>query len=286
MIYYLLRGDKEMKIKGTTKSRGNKHELDKFYTKPDVANKLIGMLNFRDYDVIIEPSAGGGSFSNILQDKYGDKVFAYDLEPESTKIIKQDWFTLDKGVFNGKSVIVIGNPPFGNNGSLALKFIKESSFADTIAFILPKGFKKVSMKNKIPLNFWLDYEVDLDSSIFELDGEDYSVPCVFQVWVKKDIDREKVIYDLKSNYINFCKKEDADFRVQRVGGNAGKAYLNKDVSISSNYFIKNNSEFSVEELINIINSLEYLSINDTTGPRSISKGEFLKVLHESLDKRH
>lgn len=273
-----------MKIKGTTKSRGNKHELDKFYTKTEVANNLINNVDFTGYDVIIEPSSGGGSFSNILQEKFGDKVLAYDLEPESPKIMKQDWFTLDKEVFKGKRVIVIGNPPFGTNGSLALKFIKESSFADTISFILPKGFKKVSMKNRIPLNFWLECEIDLDSNIFELEGEDYSVPCVFQIWVKKDKRREKVLYGMNSDFIEFCKKEEADFRVQRVGGNAGKAYLNKDASNSSNYFIRNKSGYSVEELISVINSLKYESIDDTTGPRSISKGEFLKDFHERINQ--
>lgn len=46
--------------KGTTKSNGQKHELDKFYTVPELAKELIKLTDISKYHVIIEPSAGGG----------------------------------------------------------------------------------------------------------------------------------------------------------------------------------------------------------------------------------
>ena len=53
--------------------------------------------------------------------------------------------------------IVIGNPPFGLRGQLALKFINHSSkFADYVCFILPQLFqsdgKGVPRKRVIGLN--------------------------------------------------------------------------------------------------------------------------------------
>ena len=52
-----------------------------------------------------------------------------------------------------KKIHIIGNPPFGRQSSLAIKFIKKSAeFCDSISFILPKSFKKDSLKKHFPLN--------------------------------------------------------------------------------------------------------------------------------------
>jgi hypothetical protein len=39
-----------------------KKEFDKFYTREDVAVDCLKLLNFNDNDLVIEPSAGNGSF--------------------------------------------------------------------------------------------------------------------------------------------------------------------------------------------------------------------------------
>lgn len=169
------------RIKGTTRSKGVKTQLDKFYTNPLIAKECINKLNLEDFDCIIEPSAGSGAFSKQIPG-----IKAYDLAPEDITIQEQDWFTLDKSIFSKyNKILVVGNPPFGRQSTLAMSFIKESSFADVIAFILPKSFKKDSVKNRVPLNFWLVYEEDLPKDSFLLDGNKYDVPCVFQVWEKR-----------------------------------------------------------------------------------------------------
>lgn len=269
--------------KGTTKSLGNKHKLDKFYTKKSIVLECLKYINLEDFEVVIEPSAGGGAFSNNINHT---NIYSYDISPESDNIIKEDYLKVSKDAypFNGKKVLVIGNPPFGNNGSLALKFIKESIYADCIAFILPRGFKKDSVKNRIPLNFSLKYEVDLEDNSFTLNGEDYNVPCVFQVWEKSNNLREKTKINLKNEYVEFVKKEEANFRVQRVGGRSGKSDNNLEVSLQSNYFLKNISNIEDNIIINIINHLEYPSKDYTTGPRSISKGEFIESLLKGIEE--
>ena len=62
---------------GVTKSKGHKEENDKFYTKPEVSKLCINMIDLSDFDLIIEPSAGCGSFSKQI-----DNCVAYDLVPE------------------------------------------------------------------------------------------------------------------------------------------------------------------------------------------------------------
>lgn len=264
---------------GTTKSQGNKHEFDKFYTKNEVVDQCLAYLDLAEFDCIIEPSAGSGAFSNKIPN-----VLAFDLVPENENIQQADWLTLDKSQFDQyERVLVIGNPPFGNNGKLAKEFLVESmKFADIVAFVLPKSFKKNSVKNRLPLNFETILEIDLPVNSFTLNDKDYSVPCVFQLWQKTESMRKKVVMKNSSSLIEFTTLDKADFRIQRVGGRAGKASLNLDVSVNSNYFVKNNSGMSNEELIEIVNSLVFPSINDTAGPRSLPKGELISVLEKAV----
>lgn len=114
-------------------------ELDKFYTSPEVAKECISLVpDLETYSLIIEPSAGNGAFSNNLN------CLAFDIAPEAKGIQKQDW--LKVAPFSKKSILVIGNPPFGNRSCLAKAFIKHSQKigAETIAFILPDTFSKLS----------------------------------------------------------------------------------------------------------------------------------------------
>lgn len=268
-----------MSRKGTTKSQGNKHELDKFYTKDSAVDECLAYLKLDEYDCIIEPSAGSGAFSTKIPG-----ALAFDLLPENENIRQADWLTLDKQQFSGfNNILVVGNPPFGTSGSLAYSFIVASmEFANTVAFILPKGFKKDSMKNRIPLNFELSYEIDLPENSFTLHGDDYSVPCVFQVWHKSENLRTKILYRTTTELFEFVNKDEADFRIQRVGGKAGTASFNLDVSEASNYFVKNLSEYSNEQLVSSINTLSFPSIDHTTGPRSLPKGELIYCLEQKL----
>lgn len=270
---------------GTTKSRGNKHKLDKFYTNSKTAAYCLSLLNLDDFDCVIEPSAGNGSFSKLLNEGTYD-LYAFDILPEHTDIIAADWFHVDKAQFDKyEKILVVGNPPFGISGSLAREFMVESMrFADTVAFILPRSFKKDSLKSMLPLNFEIQYEVDIRPQSFTLNAETYSVPCVFQIWRKTLHHRVKTVYPMSTRLFTFTDKENADFRVQRVGGNAGVASLNLNVSAASNYFLINTSEYSVDELISVINRVRFPSIDHTVGPKSLPKGELIKHVEEEIAK--
>lgn len=270
-----------MATKGTTKSGGQKHALDKFYTKPEVAKKFIDKCKVESYTTIIEPSAGSGAFSNQISN-----CIAYDLEPESKGIIKQDWFQYKHKEQKDEKVLVIGNPPFGQQNSLAIAFINHSAaFADAVAFILPISFKKESVQARVAKNLTLTYEEILPNNSFTLDGKDYDVKCVFQIWKKTDTPRVvKSKGDLnKNNLFSYVKKSDSpDIVIQRVGGNAGKASTDvKDKSEASNYFIKlNKKSVSLDEIVKKLNDIHYESKDYAVGPRSISKQELNKEINK------
>jgi len=250
-----------------------KHTEDKFYTKKEIVKLIINNIKLDDYDLIIEPSAGDGSFINYI-DKYN--YIAIDISPEDNRIIKKDWFGFELES-KYKKVLVLGNPPFGNQGGLAMKFIIKSSSlgVDTIAFILPKSFKKKTIQNRVPQKYHLIKEIDIDDNSFTLLGENYSVPCVFQIWKKKDFNREIIKLPTKSKYFDFVKKnENPDISFRRVGFYAGLIYDDIDKSEQSHYFIKSNGNMDIQKIKEILNSLKW-EHNNTAGPRSIGKGELI-----------
>ena len=126
--------------------------LDQFYTNSDIAKQCIDSINITKYDIVVEPSAGTGAFYNLID--HPNKI-GIDLEPKCDGVIKQDFLEWNLNEFQLPKVLTIGNPPFGRQASLAMKFIKHASiFSTTIAFILPRGFKKRSVYDRVPLNFW------------------------------------------------------------------------------------------------------------------------------------
>jgi len=252
-----------------------KSELDKFYTKQDVAKELISKIDIDSFDFYIDPCCGDGAFySNV---KHTNKI-GIDILPHIDGVIKEDFLEWDYSTLKGKKVITISNPPFGKQGSLALKFIKRcSEFCDTIAFILPLSFVKDSMKNKIPEYFHLQYEEILPENSFLLDDENYDVKCVFQVWKKKETKREK-IKKIESVGFNYIKdKKTADMSIRRVGIYAGKAFLDTDKSEQSHYFIILDDKSKISHFIEKLNNKKW--IDYTVGPRSISKSELNNFLN-------
>ena len=258
---------------GTGKFRNTK---DQFYTKESVAKKCIQNIVETLPETIhyfwIEPSAGNGAFlNNISFPKLG-----LDIEP-GTNIQKQDYLTWEPDIT--KDTIVFGNPPFGRQSSLAKAFISKScKFAKVVAFILPRSFTKPSMYNAFPLSFHRVYSIELGTNSFVLNDKPYDVPCVFEIWEKRDIDRKK---DDKINPIGFqyVTHELYDIALRRVGVKAGQCYaFGEERSVQSHYFIK--FEKYDKNIINQINSHVFPS--NTVGPRSLSKGEVTKVLNEFI----
>lgn len=244
---------------------------DQFYTKIEIAKQLIDLITISQYQLIIQPSAGDGSFS--LQINHPN-VIAYDIDPKHQSIIKQDFLLLDIKT-NTSKTLVIGNPPFGRQSSLALKFIKKSmQLADTVAFILPKSFKKNSYKDKVPLTHTCQLQIDLYENSFIVDNKTYSVPCIFQLWKKTNNLRSKSIKYNTDDFI-FCSKQNAQLAIRRVGWYAGRVFEDVDKSQASFYFIKRGKK-NISYVKNILQNICYQDIkNNTSGIRSISKNQII-----------
>ena len=282
----------------------NDNGLDQFYTNQKYAKCCYTTImkkipDFDSFDIELEPSAGSGSFYNLLSPS---KKIGMDLDPKCKGVIKRDFFEYSPP--SSKKIITIGNPPFGRNASLAIKFFNHAaSFSKAIAFIVPKSFKKDSIQNKLDLNFHLKYEKDCPEKSFVVNDDEYDVPCVFQIWTHEDIRRNKKvlsqqIIDWMNERFEFVKKNNGDIAFRRVGGNAGKCTCDySEISRAketSNYFIKIEDSFpdslglprfkAINQITRNMNTLDFENIrNSTAGPRSISQQEFITTCYENRD---
>ena len=175
---------------------GDSKTKDQYYTKPHIAKRC-----FNKFEVVaktlgvdlsrywfIEPSAGCGWFYKLLP---GHRRIGIDIDPQATdiagaRLIAHDyltWMPPKEGRY-----VVVGNPPFGLRGHLALQFINHSyPFADMVAFILPPLFNSdgKGVPAKRVKGYKLAHSEKLPDDAFQYPGgRDVTVSSIFQVWTK------------------------------------------------------------------------------------------------------
>lgn len=160
-------------------------DLDQYFTSPDLVKECMDVLaskiSLDDFDLIIEPSAGSGRFLDHLPSK---TLIALDIAPQDPRVSQADFLTFEPK--NSKKILVIGNPPFGQRGALAIRFLNHAmEFADTVAMILPRSFNKFTFINRVDQNFALEESVNL-SGFFDFNGHEVAVQTAFQIWRKSD----------------------------------------------------------------------------------------------------
>lgn len=166
--------------------------LDQYNTLPEVAVYCWGSLKkFIKEDRkrlskyrIIEPSAGTGSFYNLLPK---NNRIGIDVEKYNNEYIQQDFLTWKP---KDEPCVAIGNPPFGYRGWLALSFLnKTAEFCDYVGFILPMSFQsdgKGSPKHRVN-GMTLVHSEKLPSNSFILpNGKISKVNVIWQIWKKGD----------------------------------------------------------------------------------------------------
>ena len=298
--------------------------LDQFFTKPTEAKRLYDIckekLDLDSYDIFLEPSVGANSFGclfpaqkAVLMDiEPQKKVFKYDVKLNSfstvdrTKkaskfnIIQMDFLSLGASInglmlFSQKKIIAIGNPPFGKNCSLALRFFNIcATFCETICFIVPRTFKRISIQNQLDLSFHLDFNEDLPYSTSDCVFEPpMGAKCCFQIWNKKGHKRNKITLVKEHpdwEFLAMGPKEirkgcehpqptppkNADFAMKAYGSNCGEI-VTKDLHElrpKSWHWIKCKNP---KQMISRFKSLDYSLAKDTVRQESIGRGEVVKL---------
>ena len=136
------------------------------------------------------------------------------------------------------------------------------------------------MSRTFDLYFHKVYELDIPKNSFNINKKYVDVPCIFQIWMRKDVKRILPPTLIPRGYSFVKKNQTPTISFRRVGINAGViSYEIENKSIESHYFIK------IENMNDIIfNKLKELTFefNNTVGPRSIGKQELIEQFNNAL----
>lgn len=257
--------------------------LDQYYTQVNVAAHCYSIMleylaaqicdqpaGYRLSDLLlVEPSGGTGSFFRLMP--VGS--ISYDKDPKYPGIETADF--LEVQIPNDRPIVILGNPPFGRNASMAVRFFNQAaSQAIVIGFILPASFKKASIQNRLDRRFHLVSEHQIAPNAFLFKDKPVSVPAVFQIWERRDQQRRLWSRETTHPDFEFTEPSLADFAIQRVGARAGRVHHNFKRSQSSHYFIKGDVEA-------VMRQLDFASVaRNVAGNRSLAKSEIIRLYRE------
>jgi len=248
-------------------------ELDKFYTPTQTAKRCVELmlkaitsrLFVSEY---VEPSAGCGNFSNIIEG-----CIAYDIKPQAEGIIKADFLNLDLPYKKGR--LIFGNPPFGDRNNLARSFYKKSvQVSDAIAFILP-----ISQLNNRDSLFEFDLIESVDLGVLEYSG--MKIHCCFNIYIrpksglnvkpKPRVDLIVVHRDDQNGYENI----NADLVIFRRGASVGKE--KKIDTHTQTYKIVVTDKTKAEEVKNTILNFDWIDYKKHQSAPSLSKNDIYRL---------
>ena len=133
---------------------------DAYYTPPELANRLVGLLPIQPYEAALEPHVGGGAFAEALL-QATPNITACDIEYEAAHTIRRrlgittlatDFLNYHLGGHNGFDWIV-GNPPYQGAMDHILHAFELLKNGGNLCFLLRLAF--LESKKRAP--FWVDH---------------------------------------------------------------------------------------------------------------------------------
>tara|TARA_Y100001937_G_scaffold128020_1_gene202104 strand:- start:990 stop:2354 length:1365 start_codon:yes stop_codon:yes gene_type:complete len=266
--------------------------------------------------MIYVPQDAFGHFAITLTKKGYTNIYTdkdYDMNPSGmanvpdniTKITEEEYKNMD---FDA----VIGNPPYGKGGRLALKFLNDSADRvraknGQIILVLPKSVKKGSANyNKINRDLEIVSSKDCAKNDFAA-----SIGACIQEWKIGENQRELDPEYGQHPHIEFLKyknRHDADIFVggdgEGVSGKVflpgeknadGKPWLDYKESTSHNYIrVRPDDDITKEEILQRIiamghngdGSLRKIAKGTTNGIPHLGKGKFIKAYTERYGNGH
>ena len=224
-------------------SKYSSKQKDQFFTPVNTARECFNIFceEIRKYNedetefTYIEPSAGDGSFIKVLPQ---DRTIAMDIEPKHSSIIEEDYLNWKPSTNN--RCVVIGNPPFGLRGHLALRFINHSyDFAEYVCFILPQLFESdgKGVPRKRVKGYNLIYSKKIETNFYEPNNNELKINTIFQIWSKYHTNTDYELKDFTNENMRIYSMSDGG----SVSTTRNKDMIGKcDIYIPSTCFGKEN----------------------------------------------
>lgn len=229
---------------------------------------------------VLEPACGDGALVKPLE-KADVKVKLADLIDYGVGAEIGDYLESDLGCYD----LVLANPPFGKMATLAVAFFnKATTNSDRIAFIVPQSFRKISIIDRLDLDYWPVGDYDLPCQSYLLpDGSTRAVKTCLQLWEKRNEKRKKLGKIDHTALFTPLKKKDAlvtkgAYALRGQGASAGKVLKGLDHSESSTRFLVGNKK--------VVDSLDLSTIAAfTAGIPSIGFAELAYAISLQGDPR-
>lgn len=269
--------------------------FDKFYTKPEIVDQCLSKLEsqfpWTSWDLVVEPSAGNGRFFTKIPHP---RKIGLDLKPEHEAILSQDFFTFQPPS-DARRILVVGNPPFGKISSLAIQFFQHAAnWATVIAFIVPRTFRRISVQNRLPLEFHLlhDEDIPVEPCAFE---PPMMAKCCFQIWTRGTESRERTVLPLTHPHWKFLSlgpndangqptpPQGASFALRAYGGKIGEIRTTNlgELRPKSWHWIQATGPADV--LCQRFLSLDYSQSLDTARQNSLGKAELVRLYSDAYE---
>ena len=178
--------------------------------------------------------------------------------------------------------VVIGNPPYGNGGNLAIQFLNKcGDLSDDIRLILPLSVRKASALNKIRKDFICIEDERLPDDTFYK-----GIHTVRQRWIKTDQLRETIQTHKTHPDFEFCHREDpeANLFIMRVGY-AGRVLTEESdfkeyrSSSTGHFFLKVKDQSVIDRLVRCEPEFRRVA-EETNGMNVLSKHELISIYIE------
>jgi hypothetical protein len=186
--------------------------------------------------------------------------------------VQADFLTWDS---NMKFDVIVGNPPYGRNTSLAIKFLNKSAeLCENIHFVLPRSVRKPSVLKRINPHLHLVSDEDTSNDTF---GGGI-ITCVQKWELRNEL---RVLEKMHTQHpdFQFVSKENANLFIGRCGaGPSGKVLTENFLHYAdSHFFIKTKNCEVTKNLLSLAPDFYRVAREAVVSMPNLSKHEMITL---------
>jgi hypothetical protein len=171
--------------------------------------------------------------------------------------------------------VIVGNPPYGKNASLAVKFLNKAvELTDHISYVLPRSFRKPSILNRVNRNLHLTLDEDTPDETFG-----GTIITCYQKWEVREEKRDLIETQTTHPDFRFVKREEGEMFIGRGGAGPSGKVLTSDFEhyATSHFFVIPKNEEVRERLVSLEPEFRKAARASVVGMPNLSKNELVSI---------